>query len=188
MDFKDLKYKWSILKVSLKYTSHIVFSVRVIRWHEQQAFSEEIKQLKNTHKQKEKQLNKKSGIYTLDPYLDKEGLLRVRGRLKKSNLHFSDIHPLLIGSKSKTTALIVKWCHQRTVHGGRGLTINEVRSNGYWVVKCNTVVRSLVGKCVKYHLLRGKLGQQKMADLQFIDLLMDHHLQIMELTCLVPFW
>ena len=28
-----------------------------------------------------------------------------------------------------------------------------------------TVVRSLVGKCVKCHLLRGKLGQQKIADL-----------------------
>ena len=40
--------------------------------------------------QKEKQLNEKSGIYNPDPYLDKEELLRVGGRLKKSNLHFSD--------------------------------------------------------------------------------------------------
>ena len=94
----------------------------IIRWH-QHAFLEEIKQLENTYMQKKKQLKKKSGIYNLDPYLDKEGLLRVRGRLKKSNLHFSDIHPLLIGSKSnsKTTSLIVEWCHQKTAHGGRGL-------------------------------------------------------------------
>ena len=137
----------------------------IIRWHQQQAFSEEIKQLKNTHIQKEKQLKKNSGIYNLDHYLDKEGLLRVGGRLKKSNLHFSEIHPLLIGSKIKTTTLIVEWCHQRTAHGGRGLTINEVRNNGFWVVKCNTVVRNLVGKCVKCRLLRGRLGEQKMADL-----------------------
>ena len=137
----------------------------IIRWHQQQAFSEEIKQLKNTHMQKEKQLKKNSGIYNLDPYLDKEGLLRVGGRLKKSNLHFSEIHPLLIGNKSKTTTLIIEWCHQRTAHGGRGLTINEVRSSGFWVVKCNTVVRNLVGKCVKCRLLRGRLGEQKMEDL-----------------------
>ena len=91
----------------------------IIRWHQQQAFSEEITQLKNTHMEKEKQLKKKSGIYSLDPYLDKEGLLRVGGRLKKANLHFSDIHPLLIGTKSKTTALILEWCHQRTAHAGR---------------------------------------------------------------------
>ena len=109
----------------------------IVRWHQQQAFSEEIKQLKNTHMQKEKQLKKNSGIYNLDPYLDKEGLLRVGGRLKKSNLHFTEIHPLLIGNKSKTTTLITEWCHHRTAHGGRGLTINEVRSSGFWVVKCN---------------------------------------------------
>ena len=53
----------------------------------------------------------------------------------------------------------------KTAHGGRGLTINEVRSNGFWVVKYNSVVRSLVGKCVKCRLLRGRLGEQKMAHL-----------------------
>ena len=68
--------------------------------------------------------------------------MRVGGRLKNSNLHFSDVHPLLIGSKSKTISLIVEWCHQMTTHGGRGLTINEVRNDDFWVVKCNTVVRN----------------------------------------------
>ena len=110
----------------------------IIRWHQQQAFPEEIKQLRNTYMQKEKQIKKKRGIYNLDPYLDKEGLLRIGGRLKKWNLHFSDVHSLLIGGKSKTTSLIVEWCHQKTAHGGRGLTINEVRSNRFWVVKCNS--------------------------------------------------
>ena len=119
----------------------------IIRWHQQQAFPEEIKQLKNSYMQKEKQLTKKSGIYNFDPYLDEEGLSRVRGRLEKSNLHFSDVRPLLIGRKSKTTSLIAEWCHQKTAHGGKGLKVNEVRSNGFWFVKCNTVARSLVVKC-----------------------------------------
>ena len=48
----------------------------------------------------------------LDSYLNKKGLLRVRGILIKSNLHFSGIDSLLIGNKSKATALIVEWCHQ----------------------------------------------------------------------------
>ena len=39
----------------------------IIRWHQQQAFPEEIKQLKNIYMLKEKQLKKKSGIYNLDP-------------------------------------------------------------------------------------------------------------------------
>ena len=73
--------------------------------------------------------------------------------MKKSNLHFSDVHPLLICIKSKKTSLIVEWCHQKPAHGGRGLTINGVRINGFWVVKCNTVVSSLVGKCTKCRFL-----------------------------------
>ena len=115
--------------------------------------------------QKEKQLEKKSGIYNPDPYLDKEGLLKVGERLKKSDLHFNEIHPLLICNKSKSSALIVEWCYQRAAHGGRGVPINDVRNNGFWMVKCYTVVRSLIGKGVKCCLLRRKLGEQKMGDL-----------------------
>ena len=32
--------------------------------------------------QKEKQLKRKSGIHNIDPYLDKEGLLKVRGKIQ----------------------------------------------------------------------------------------------------------
>ena len=45
------------------------------------------------------------------------------------------------------------------------MTDNKVRSNGFWMVKCNTVVRSLVGKCVECCLPRGNLRGQKMTDL-----------------------
>ena len=61
--------------------------------------------------------------------------------------------------------MIVEWCHKKVAHGGRGLTINKIRGNGFWVVRCNTIVRSLIEKCVKCRLLREKLGEQKMADL-----------------------
>ena len=91
--------------------------------------------------------------------------MRVAGRLRKSNLHFSDVHPILLSKDSCITRLIVEWCHQKTAHGGRGLTINENRSNGFWVVRWNTIIRSLIEKCVKCPLLRGKLGGKKMADL-----------------------
>ena len=91
---------------------------------------------------------KRSSVYKLDPFIDEGGLLRVGGRLRKC-----------------ITRLIVEWCHQEMAHGRRGLTINEIRSNGFWVVRCNTIVRSLVRKCVKCRLLRGNLGEQKMADL-----------------------
>ena len=54
-----------------------------IRWRQQQTSSEGIKQLKNTHKQKEKQLKKKSGIYNLDPYLDKKRIIESWRKIEK---------------------------------------------------------------------------------------------------------
>ena len=96
-----------------------------------------------------KNINEKSSVYKIDFFMDEEGLLRVGGRLRKSNLHFTDVHPILLSKDNCITRLIVEWCHQKTAHGGRGLTINEIRSNGFWVVRCNTIVRSFIGKCVK---------------------------------------
>ena len=50
-------------------------------------------------------------------------------------------------------------------NAGRGLTINEIRSSGFWILSCNSVVRSVIGKCVRCKQLRGKFQQQKMANL-----------------------
>ena len=93
-----------------------------------------------------KKLMKKSIIYKLDPFIDERGLLRVEGRLKKSNLHFTGVHAILLRKDSCIPRLIVEWCHQKTAHGGRRLTINEIRSNGFCIVQCKTVVRRLIGK------------------------------------------
>ena len=91
--------------------------------------------------------------------------MAVGGRLKKSSLQVNDVPPVLLGKDGNIPRLIVEWCHKNVAHSGRRFTINEIRSNGFWVVRCNTIVRSLIGKCVKCRLLRGKLGEQKMADL-----------------------
>ena len=125
----------------------------IIRLHQQQAFKEEVETLMHSGNGDRKTLMKRSSVYKLDPFIDERGLLRVGGSLRKSNLHFTDFHPILLSKDSCITRLIVEWCHQKTAHGGRGLTINEIRSNGFWVVRCNTIVRSLIGKCVKCRLL-----------------------------------
>ena len=85
--------------------------------------------------------------------------------MKKSSLHVNVVHPVLLDKDGNIPRLIAEWCYKKVAHGGRGLTINEIRSNGFWVVRSNTIVRSLRGKCVKCRLLRGKFGEQKMADL-----------------------
>ena len=40
-----------------------------------------------------------------------------------------------------------------------------MRQNGFWVLSANTVARSLIFKCVKCRKFRGKVEEQKMANL-----------------------
>ena len=106
----------------------------VIRLHQQQVFSEEIDHLKDGNTGDRKSLSRRSGICNLDLNIDEKGLLRVGGRLKKSSLHLSDVHPVLLGKDGNIFRLIIEWCHKKSAHGGRGVTIDEIRSYGFWVV------------------------------------------------------
>ena len=50
-------------------------------------------------------------------------------------------------------------------HQGRDYTEGAVRSAGYWVVGCKKLVSSEIYNCVICRKLRGRLENQKMADL-----------------------
>jgi len=47
-----------------------------------------------------------SHILALNPFIDQHGLLRVGCRLRRSEMNFSEKHPLIIPGKSH----IAKWC------------------------------------------------------------------------------
>ena len=80
----------------------------VIRLHQQQAFKEEVETLVHSSNGDRKILMKRSSVYKLDPFIDEGGLLRVGGRLIKSNLHFNDVHSILLSKDSCITRLIVE--------------------------------------------------------------------------------
>ena len=110
-------------------------------------------------------LPRTSGIHPLDPFLDKDGVLRVGGRLVKSNLSHELKHPVLVPKYCNISQLIIRYYHEKTAHSGRGMTINEIRNAGYWIINCNSAVKSLIAKCVTCSHLRGSICQQKIADL-----------------------
>ena len=104
-------------------------------------------------------------IGCLNPYIDVNGLVRVGGRLRQAELEEAVKHPILLPKKGHLTELIVRWCHEKTAHSGRNMTLTEIRSSGYWVMQGNSVVKWLISKCVTCRRLRGKVGEQIMADL-----------------------
>ena len=116
-------------------------------------------------KERKKFLRKNDLLVQLDPFVDQSGISRVGGRLKNSDLEENIKHPIILPKKGKISRLVVESCHRRVRLQGRGITTNETRNSGYWILQCNTLVRKAISDCVACRFLRGRRGEQKMADL-----------------------
>ena len=151
--------------------------VEILKLVQANAFDKEMKTLKEFQAQtkgvrkdrqcdKEKKafLKKTSSLNALDPYLDAIGVIRVGGRITKANLADSLKNPVILPKTSHITELIIRHAHEKTHHSGRGVTLNELRSNGYWIIG-NAAVRRFISRCVRCRYLRGTAGEQKMANL-----------------------
>ena len=110
-------------------------------------------------------LRKSSRLARLDPFIDSRGVIRVGGRLSRSSYPDEFKHPAVMPQKHHVTTLILRNAHEKVFHQGRGVTMNEVRSHGYWVIGCTSAVSRLIYHCVLCRRLRGSLEQQKMSNL-----------------------
>lgn len=121
-------------------------------------FSEEIGMLRLN-----KPIKRSSRLVKLNPFL-KNGILRVGGRLDKSNLSFEQKHPQILTREMCITPLIINHFHALSGHSGRSYVLSSIRKN-YWIVNGNATVRSVLGNCVKCKRIRGKLSTQFMSEL-----------------------
>ena len=149
----------------------------VIKFLQCQHFKEEITVLRilpgnqDKFKQREaarernKQVKTTSNIYKLDPYLDEDGVLRVGGRLSHANSPTEIKHPMIIPQNSHVTTLLTRYHHGKQHHQGYGMTHNAIRQSGYYIFNGRSTVSHYVSKCVTCRKLRGRMQDQKMADL-----------------------
>ena len=85
-----------------------------------------------------------SSLRQLDPYTDVQGTLRVDGRLRFSSLPDEYTHPAILPKSGHVTELILRHYHSKAEHQGRGITINELRANGFWVLGASALVARLI--------------------------------------------
>ena len=131
----------------------------IIRLVQQEVFKTEMKALKDG-----KCIPKNSCLYSLDAFLDEQNVLRVGGRLRRSSFD-TIIHPIVLPKSHNISLMISNLYHANIGHPGRGITLNNIRSNGYWIIGANSMVKRMISRCVGCKILRGKSSTQKMADL-----------------------
>ncbi|KAG7483457.1 hypothetical protein JOB18_048755 [Solea senegalensis] len=112
-----------------------------------------------------KVIPKDSPLRKLDPYMDKEGLLRIGGRLRHGALDVREQFPIVIPARNHIGKLLVRHYHEKVKHQGRVFTEGSIRIAGYWIVGAKRCINSILRKCVVCNKIRGRTVDQKMADL-----------------------
>ncbi|XP_055918553.1 uncharacterized protein LOC129950651 [Eupeodes corollae] len=109
---------------------------------QKEQYEEEIKLLSSS-----KPLTKKSSIYTLNPYLDERGILRIQGRLDEAlYLPFQARRPILLPPKHPLSMLIMKFYHEKLHHQNSAVVLNEVRQK-FWIPHPKMLLKLVRRKC-----------------------------------------
>ena len=124
----------------------------ILRSSQRKYFSTELKILG------EKGIFNRSSIYKLDPFLDR---WLTESRWSNSEVYFKwGNETSSVVSKKKWNCSnyhAMRWCHEKVVHSGRVITMNYIRSSGFWIINCNATVRYYILKCATCRHLRGNL-------------------------------
>lgn len=134
----------------------------IVVFCQQQMYPEEMAKLKVPAAAKTG-LSRKSTIYRLDPVLE-DGVLRVGGRLKRAAMPEEAKRPMILPKNLFVSTLILRNIHEQLGHAGRNHMLSQLRKR-YWIVNANSAARKVLSQCVTCRRVRGKKGEQKMADL-----------------------
>ncbi|KRX12510.1 Transposon Tf2-6 polyprotein, partial [Trichinella nelsoni] len=126
---------------------------------QKEEFPEELESLK-----REKKLPKSSRLWPLNPYIDDNGILRVGGRLRHSDLPFHTKYPVLLPNQHPLVKLLVRDQHIRQLHAGVDQTLSCLRQR-YWIVNGRSVVKQVIRECVTCRKENAKPFSPKMSDL-----------------------
>lgn len=105
-----------------------------------------------------------SKMYSITPFMDSEGLIRVGGRLQHSFLSFEAQHPIILPRHHPFTASMVLYYHQQLLHAGPQCLLAYIRQQ-YWPIGGRKAISSIINKCVTCFRLKPNISQHIMGSL-----------------------
>nr|XP_033339068.1 uncharacterized protein LOC117227701 [Megalopta genalis] len=115
----------------------------ILRLTQRECFAEEMQDLSQGRR-----VHRKSKLNTLDPFLDRDGIIRVGGRLKHSDIPYSQRHPIVLPKSHHLTTLILRNEHLRSMHAGVQATLYSTRQR-YWPLDGRNQTRKVIRQCIK---------------------------------------
>lgn len=131
----------------------------IIKLTQAQAFARELIDLQRQHS-----VSKSSKLISLNPFIDREGIIRVGGRLRNAEINYNQKFPIILPHKHHITNLIITYEHVKQLHAGPQTTLAALKQR-YWPVAGRGVVRQIIYKCVKCFRAKPRSVEQLMGDL-----------------------
>jgi len=105
-----------------------------------------------------------ASLAQLAPFIDKDGLIRVGGRLRYSALSEDAKHPILLPHSAHVTQLLIRHYHLSFLHGGPKLVLSMM-SHKFWIISGRDAIRRFIFSCVRCSRHRADHPRPFMADL-----------------------
>lgn len=154
------RYLHNLKNPSQKITSRALLSdetnsvTRFLVKHVQEhVFATEIRMI---HKGATNSLHKP--LRKLCPFVDREGLLRVGGRLSRSEtFNYDRRHPMLLPREHRLTALVIEEYHRRFSHPGLQ-TLQNLISQDFWILSSKRAINAITSSCLKCYRVRPQVA------------------------------
>ena len=115
-------------------------------------------------KLKGEDLKRTKAVMNLLPYIDQDGILRVGGRLHRSDLPFNAMHQMILPKRHHFTKLVIEKVHQSHGHVGHNWVLSVVLEK-YWIVNGICTTKYYLQGCLFCKERRAQTGSQVMASL-----------------------
>ncbi|XP_055605504.1 uncharacterized protein LOC129753684 [Uranotaenia lowii] len=116
--------------------------ILLIQFSQERAFKLERELLLNN-----KAIPRSSPLLTLNPVIDRDGIIRVGGRIQAARVTFDQKHPIILPAKCVLSKQIAKLYHLKNLHIGPQGLLYSLRMK-YWPIHGKNLARQVVHQCL----------------------------------------
>lgn len=133
--------------------------LELIQQCQQEAYAEELGLLKNGN-----DVRSSSSLRSLTPILDKDGLLRLGGRIGKVKLPYDNVHPILLPGRHTFARKIIVAFHEYLKHAGTDFLLTQIRQH-LWITEGREAVKRVKRDCLRCRRYNARPASQLMGEL-----------------------
>ena len=115
----------------------------IFRFVQNESFPNVSKSIANS-----KEISKTLYTAKLSPIIKKDGKIRVKVRLKHSNLDYNAKHPILFTAKHPVVQFLLEKAHRDKLHE-RTEFVRNILQQEYWIIGLRNALRKIKWRCVK---------------------------------------